>query len=273
MNAQAEQIVIGIDEMPQSRLALRWAVEAAVGRGAVVRVVRACLDDTGRLPVDDCQAELEAAVSYAADRLGEGRASGRLVRRTAARALLGEAADAELIVLGDRGGTTEFGSVAAAVIAGSPCSVLVLRGNNWPGRIVIGTDGSANCDEPVAFAFEEADRAGVPLTVAYCWQPLHAYDEELAIAKKRALLETWLADAVRSYREKYPGVRVRIRVVMGRPAAALAPLTRGSSLLVVGSRRHGRVGGPPVGSVGQDLLHQASCSIAVVHGPAVRNRT
>jgi nucleotide-binding universal stress UspA family protein len=270
MNAQAEQIVIGIDEMPQSRPALQWAVEAAVSRGAVVRVVRACLDETGRLPVEDCQAELEAAAAYAADRLGAGRASGRLVRGTAARVILAEAADAGLIVVGDRGGPAGPGCVAAAVIAGSSCSVIVVRGNNWHGRIVVGTDGSANCEDPVAFAFEEADRAGVPLTVAYCWQPPHAYDEDSAVARKRALLETWLADTVRSCREKYQGVRVRVRVVMGRPAAALAPLTRGSSLLVLGSRSHGQVGGPPVGSVSQDLLHQASCSIAVVHSPPVR---
>jgi nucleotide-binding universal stress UspA family protein len=273
MNAQAEQIVIGIDEMPQSRLALQWAVEAAVSHGGEVRVVRACLDDTGRLPVDDCQAELEAAVSYAADRLGEGRASGRLVRSTAARAILG-ADDADLIVLGDRGGTAGPGSVAAAVIAGSSCSVIVVHGKHRPGgQIVVGTDGSANCEEPVAFAFEQAERTGVPVTVAYCWQPPHAYDDESAVAKRRGLLETWLADTIQSYREKYPGVQVRVSVVSGQPSAALAELTRGASLLVLGSRSHGQVGGPPVGSVSQDLLHQASCSIAVVHCSAVRNRT
>ncbi|MEI8406598.1 MULTISPECIES: universal stress protein [unclassified Kribbella] len=267
MTAPAEQIVVGIDEMPQSRPALRWAVEAAAGRGAAVRVVRPCLDQSGRLPLEDCQAELDAAVAYAVDRLGAGRASGQVVHGTAARAILGAAADATLIALCDQGGTDGLRS-AAAVIAAAPCPVIIVRGNNRPGPVVLGTDGTANCEEPVAFAFEEADRAGVPLTVTYSWQPPHPYDEDSAVATKRALLETGLAETVRPYREKFPGVRVQVTVVMGRPAAALAELTRDASLLVVGSRGHGQVGGPPVGSVGQDLLHQASCSIAVVHTPA-----
>ena len=43
-------ILVGVDDTPESQLALHWAVEAAKGRGAAVRVVRAYLNELSRWP-------------------------------------------------------------------------------------------------------------------------------------------------------------------------------------------------------------------------------
>ncbi|WP_405064883.1 universal stress protein [Kribbella sp. NBC_01510] len=276
-------ILVGIDATPESRLALRWAVEAAEGRGSAVRVVRAYLDELGRwpglgvegyvpppMPLDRFEAELDAAVRYARERLGYDGGSGWLAQSDPANAILIEAAGAEMVVLGTRSRTrvsaAMLGSVATSVAAKAPCPVVVVRGERRTGPVIVGTDGSAESDEAVRFAFDEADRTGLPLTVVHCWHP---HEQHVAsIESTHELLKGWLADSLQAYREKYPAVRVRASVIEGRPSARLVILSESASLVVVGSRGRGGVAGLLLGSVSQSLLHHADSPVAIVrrHG-------
>lgn len=264
------RIVVGIDGTAESRLALSWAVAAASGRQATVRVVRAYLDRIGRWPMDGTceqiyQAELDEAVAFVDERLGAGRAEGRLVHGSAAKALLEAAVAADLIALGTRSGPDWAGfagSTLVAVADGARCPVVAVRSQNWSDPILVGTDCSATCEPAVAFAFGQAEYTGLPLTVAYCWQALHDHDDASAVATKRAMLAQWVAGRIRPHREQHPGVSVRVQVVTGRAIAALAALAPEYSLMVLGS--HSREGDAPLTeSVSASLLQHAACSVVV----------
>jgi len=278
MESARKFILVGVDGGPESQVALRWAVDAAAARGRAVRVVHAYLDQAvqwpaigieGYLPeppVDRYQAELDTAVDFIRDRLGTENGSGWLARDTAANAILKEAPEAELVVLGSRAhskvGAALLGSTATAVTAKAPCPVVVVRGIAAAGPVLVGTDGSADSEAALLFGFEEAARSGSPLEVIYCWQPLAR--QEVAIHDTEALLRNWLAESLAPYRDKFPGVRVRAEVEAGRPAGVLAERSTGSSMVVVGSRGRGGVAGLLLGSVSQSLLHHSTCPVAVV---------
>jgi nucleotide-binding universal stress UspA family protein len=66
---------------------------------------------------------------------------------------------------------------------------------------------------------------------------------------------------------KRAGARARTEVKRGRPADALLALSEQVDLLVIGSRRWGPVARVLLGSTGEALLHDASCSVLVVPRP------
>ncbi|HET6988554.1 MAG TPA: universal stress protein [Kribbella sp.] len=272
-------ILVGVDDAPESQLALHWAVEAAEGRGAAVRVVRAYLDELNGwpplgvegyapppMPQDKYQHEVDRAVQYARDRLGYEGGSGWLASDAAAPAILAEAGDAEMVVVGTRSrnkmSAVMLGSVATSVAAKAPCPVVVVRGEGRTGPVVVGTDGSAESEEALAFGFEEAARTGQPLKVVYCWQPQDQHAE--SIESTQGLLKNWLAESLAPYRNRYPTVQAQASVIEGRPSAQLVDLSADASLVVVGSRGRGGVAGLLLGSVSQSLLHHADSPVAIV---------
>lgn len=272
-------ILVGVDDTPESQLALHWATEAAQARGSAVRVVRAYLNEASRwpalgvegyvpspMPLDQFQHELDDAVRYARDRLGYDRGSGWLANSDPSNAILTEAGQAEMVVVGTRSrnkvSAAVMGSVATAVAAKAPCPVVVVRGEHRTGPIVVGTDGSPDSEDAVAFAFEEAEQTQLPLEVVYCWHP--QAEHALAIDSTEELLRNWLAESIAPYRDKFPTVKVRASVLEGRASAQLIERSENASLVVVGSRGRGGVTGLLLGSVSQSLLHHADSPVAVV---------
>ncbi|GAA2806906.1 universal stress protein [Kribbella solani] len=273
-----DYILVGVDDTPESRTALRWAVDAAVRRDLAIRVVRAYANDLDRWPaigmagyvpppiaLDTFQQELDEAIRIARDRLGEDRVSGSLVDMDPAHAILREAGDAALVVVGTRSpnkmSAAFLGSVATAVTAKALCPVVVVRGERRPGPIVVGTDGSADSDDALTFAFEEAALTGEPLRVVYCWLPQTEY--AAAVAGTEQLLKDWLAESIAPYRDKYPAVQVRAAVLAGRAGTELIKLSATASTVVVGSRGRGGVKGLLLGSVSQSLLHHANSPVVI----------
>lgn len=272
-------ILVGVDDTPESQIALRWAVDAAEARGSAVRVVRAYLDEASRwpalgaegyvpppMPLDKFQDELDDAVRYARDRLGYDGGSGWLANSDPSNAILTEAGEAEMVVVGTRSqnkvSAAVLGSVATAVAAKAPCPVVVVRGEHRAGPVVVGTDGSPDSEDAVMFAFEEAARTTKPLEVVYCWKSQTEY--AAAVASTEELLKDWLAESLAPYRDKYPTVKVRASVVDGRASARLIERSETASLVVVGSRGRGGVTGLLLGSVSQSLLHHADSPVAIV---------
>ncbi|MEV0800686.1 universal stress protein [Kribbella sp. NPDC050281] len=272
-------IMVGVDETPESQIALRWAVEAARERGSAVRVVRAYLQESGSWsglgvegyvpipsPVDRYQEELDAAVRFAQDRLGYERGSGWLANLAPADAILAEAAESDMVVVGTRSrnkmSAAVLGSVATSVSAQAPCPVVVVRGERRTGPVVVGTDGSEDSDEAVAFAFEQASASGQPLMVVHFWHPQERHVESAESASE--LLKNRLAESLAPYQAKHPAVHVKTSLLEGRASAKLVDLSNDASLVVVGSRGRGGVAGLLLGSVSQSLLHHADSPVAVV---------
>jgi nucleotide-binding universal stress UspA family protein len=272
-------ILVGVDDTPESQLALHWAVEAAEARGLAVRVIRAYLDELSRWPalgvegyvpppmsLDKFEHEVDAAVLYARDRLGYDGGSGWLANSDAANAILVEAPQAEMVVLGTRSrnkvSAAVLGSVATSVAAKAPCPVVVVRGERRSGTVVVGTDGSPDSDEALTFGFEEAARTGNDLTVVYCWQPQIQHVAPTASTHQQ--LTNWLTESLEPYRAKFPAVKVTASVLEGRASARLVELSEQASVVVVGSRGRGGVAGLLLGSVSQSLLHHADSPVAIV---------
>jgi nucleotide-binding universal stress UspA family protein len=192
-------------------------------------------------------------------------------------ALCDRSPGAQLIVLGSggHGGLAGLlvGSVGVAVSAHAACPVVVVRGGDAIARdrpVVVGVDDSVEAHAAMAFAAEEASMRGVDLLAIHAWSPPSGprrsdVQPPLAdVAELEATGRQMLTESVRGWSAKYPQLRVTIRLVRGHGQYALSEASADAQLVVVGSRGRGGFVGLVLGSVGQHLLHHASCPVAVV---------
>ncbi|MEV0630515.1 universal stress protein [Nonomuraea wenchangensis] len=188
-------------------------------------------------------------------------------------ALIEAAADAELLVVGNRGtGGLRgllIGSVAYGVAAHSGTDVVLVpaRPAGTPGtrgEIVAGVDGSPHGLRALDFALAEAGRRGVPLRAVHgwAWPQVTGFGPADPDSEQDVLRE--LQTLVEERQDRHPGVTVVTEVVHGHPVEVLKEAAAGADLLVVGSRGHTYFAGLILGSVSQALLHHAPCPLAVV---------
>jgi nucleotide-binding universal stress UspA family protein len=64
------------------------------------------------------------------------------------------------------------------------------------------------------------------------------------------------------------GAEVAVEVIPGSPPEQLIALSREVDLMVIGSRRWGSASPVPLGSTGEELMHDAGCSVTVVPRPS-----
>jgi nucleotide-binding universal stress UspA family protein len=139
------RIVVGVDGSESAKKALRWAAKLAQSSGATVDAVQSWDIPTtlglGYLPQDvDLGKDTEKWLEETVDEVfGPDRpAALRTVVHcgSAARVLLDECKDAQLLVVGSRGHGGFYGlllgSVSAAVAEHAPCPVLVIHGDQEP---------------------------------------------------------------------------------------------------------------------------------------------
>jgi len=284
-------VVVGVDGSPSSLDAVALAAHEARLRGTGLRVVHAFFwpalhVSLGPSPSGPPEGGLrnmaerlvEEAVERAHTAEPEVDVTGEVVVGEALTVLEAESADADLIVLGNRGlgafGGLLLGSLAVELSAHAHCPVMVTRGEPGEGgEVLLGVEGSPEAEPAVGFAFAEAswrraelvafhawsewtertyDGPGDPLTLAY--DPEHLRDEE----------ERLLAEALSGWQDRYPDVRVRRRLVKRRTRPALIEASGRAQLLVVGARGRGGFTGLLLGSVSQAILHHARCPVAVV---------
>lgn len=138
-----DKIVAGVDGSVHAQQALRWAIEEAKLRAAVLVVVHAwhppymgatpltAIAIDTRLIEEEAHRVLHAAAADAVD-AGLDTTEHHLVHGSAARAILDEAENATLVVVGARGlgGFTGLllGSVSHQVAHHAPCPVVIVHG-------------------------------------------------------------------------------------------------------------------------------------------------
>ncbi|MFD7660238.1 universal stress protein [Actinosynnema sp. NPDC059797] len=276
-------VVVGVDGSASALEAVRWAAAEARRLAVPLRAVHAEL----RLPADSPELEGRARKAL------HGQAW-RWLREAAAQAravdpevvlelhvevaepvplLLAESADAALVVLGSRGlgGFTALllGSTAVALTARGGCPVVVVRGEQGGGPVVVGVHE----EHPalLACAFEQAAARGVPLVAVHAWHaPPEALHDGMAdalgidVADHDATRGGRLADTLAPWRRKYPEVPLELVVAHGSPARALTERARGASLLVVGCHGRSPLTGYALGSTSHALVHHAPCPVLVV---------
>ncbi|MFG1813535.1 universal stress protein [Kribbella sp. NPDC049174] len=279
-------IVVGYDGSPASETAGHWAAIEAGRRHAKVRLVHVLsVPLSGPIGVSLQTESLRQAAQRLLDQTcAHMRAEhpgleieGVLQFGGAAPALLQEATDAVLTVVGSRG-LGEFrdlavGSVSAHVATHAPCPVVVIpprwRSEGADG-IVVGVDGSPTSSAAIDFAFAQAQARNTTLTAVLAWHdpvrtgpgdmlPL-VYDLD-ALEQQAA---TVLAESIAGRSETYPDVLVKQELVRGHADDVLIDTGRTAELLVVGSRGRGAFRGLLLGSTSRSLVHYAPCPVAVV---------
>ncbi|MGW4566182.1 universal stress protein [Streptomyces sp. NPDC004561] len=281
-------ITAGVDGTEESLAALRWAGREAVRRGLPLRVVHAwryaeALAEADR---DTQQGWVSEGVSEAVRDIGERHpelaVNVDVVEGGAVEALVREAAEAELLVLGSRGHGPVvgflLGSVGQQVIAEAGRPVVLVRAGDRAtaeaaGRdVVVGQHGGPeDSAATLRFAFETAAARGATVRAVRAWSlpPVFAYSPgSLRLLDDVGGLEPYekraLAEALEPWRKRFPEVPVAEQVEMGSAAQVLLSLADRAQLMVVGRRAHRTAVGARIGSVAHGVLHHADCPVAVV---------
>ncbi|GAA0507235.1 hypothetical protein GCM10011581_41130 [Saccharopolyspora subtropica] len=143
------------------------------------------------------------------------------------------------------------------------------------GGVVVGVDNSASSLRALVAAAEEAKLRNAILHVVRAWSirtaPRPADCPPNAVPSMSQFHETVREDTERIVAAKlgdHPGLDVRIHVVHSPSPQALLSASKGADLLVVGHRGRGGFAGLMLGSVAEQCVRHASCSVLVVR-PAV----
>jgi nucleotide-binding universal stress UspA family protein len=278
MTGTTHGILVGYDGSPGSEQALGWALQEARWRGAVLTVCHAWAPEHVPGPPGEGGAPdgpqwageqiLAQALRFARTVMGPATARPLLAAGPAAKVLCGQSVDADMVVVGSRGGGgltgLLLGSVSQQVSAYAHGRVVVVRGH-WhqaaeyvPGPVAVGADGSAASRAAIGFAAEEAVLRGVPL-LAVC-----ALADTPGGLGGAGRMEEAVGHDIARWEKEHPEVAIRRQVSPGQPRTALLAAAREAQLLVVGNRGRGGVTGMPLGSVSQAVLHHSSCPVAVV---------
>ncbi|MDQ0989015.1 universal stress protein [Streptomyces sp. V3I7] len=283
-------ITAGVDGTEESVAALAWAAREAVRRVLPLRLVHAWrfqpYEEFGGTDRETQGAWARDVVTRAAravtERHPELAVSVDVLEGPVVESLVTAAADAEMLVLGSRGHGPVvgflLGSVGQQVIAEATRPVVLVRAGDRPageaaGReIVVGQQGSPQ-DSAAAlrFAFEAAAARGAGVRAVRAWTlpPVFAYSPgSLKFLDEAGGLEPYekraLAEALKPWRERFPGVRVAEHVEMGSAGQVLLSVAGRAQLMVVGRRAHRTAVGARIGSVAHGVLHHADCPVAVV---------
>jgi nucleotide-binding universal stress UspA family protein len=292
------RILAATDFSPESRAAARaGATLAAKHRGIlwIAHAVPTVIDSPGGLP--RMYREMQALVEADSNRHLSAAVRAASKPGVAARALdlRGSAADAirraavskkaDLVVVGTHGRTglprLLVGSVAAKILATSPCPVLAVSRRAFSGRvrrIVVGTDFSPASRRAWETALSLARNQRGRLRVVHAVRPLaqgqavawaYAEAEAALVAEARVRLRKLVAEARRA------GVSADAVVLIGAAHEVLAGAARGQrdAWIVVGT--HGRTGlrGALLGSVAARVVATAPCPVLTVRsGTSNRSR-
>lgn len=281
------KILVGADGSTGSRDAAATAAALGAATGAEVELVGVFHDPRLHLPGRPQHDEAERAMAAAVASVRADQAPGAAVRviadHAAARGLqhAAEQDGASLLVLGSsdggEAGCVRVGRTARQALRSAPCPVLVAaRGDGTaaaPTRIVAGLDGSVESQLALAAARELASATGADLDVVAVVDDrfpvshvpggviIDLADWDQIVADQRAHMAAMLERLV----PPAEGVRTDLRE--GDPTDALLAAAIGADLLVVGSRRWGRLSRVVLGSTSEDLVAIAPCSVLVVPRP------
>lgn len=285
-------IVVGVDGSEAALGAVRWATTLAAALDVPIHLVHAIphfdwFSPTAlALSSEDLQKELQDVGNK---QLAEAEAvvratnesvpvEGSLVDGPVADVFAELSEGSRIVVLGahwsSRASDVLLGGQTIRVINRAQCPVLAWRKEpgttvSGPRPIVVGVDDSDNAKRSLVQAFSYADTLQAPLVVAHFWSMAAAvglgytaaYIDWDALGREN---RQWVDDLVAPLAQQYPGVDVQIVSTDSAPARGLNQLSESAQLVVVGTRGRGQLTGAVLGSVSQNLVHHARCSVLVV---------
>lgn len=249
-------VILGIKEKQPT--AIRFAADAAIARGAVLRIVH-CVDvrvagDFVSVPTESWRSAGEAILEDARDVLSgidpAPPAEYVLDDGLPFHTLRDAAGDASLVVVGVDAagwlGPLFGGSVTERLITHAPSPVAIVPERYWPkeasGPVFVAIDARSPAAGPLRFAFTEADRRGSELHVAHVMPEDELFSGSMS---HRAAVSEVLA----GWREQYPDVHVKQRTFFDDAADGCVRVTEEAELLVLGRRRNHVFGHPVLAEI------------------------
>jgi nucleotide-binding universal stress UspA family protein len=283
----SRQIVVGVDGSPPAERALVWAVDAAtrddaqllIAHGGDVLPKAELALGGGR---DYSRDLLRDAVATAIDVGGTCNVSTVLRQQSPAELLLELSDDARMVVVGTHGAGrivgALLGSVAYRVAAHARCPVVVVpEGWRAPATgearaITVGVSGSVSGGDALEFAFDEAERAGVPLVAVRSWTELDSTRRDVDLANNgnerlRHEQQELLTGIVEAAWARHPTVEVVTELSSEPVYDALLAAAARADLLVLGCRHADDHMFSRLGPIASRLLHTSPCPVAVVGHP------
>ena len=289
-----EGIVVGVDGSPSSDVAVRWAAREAGMRHVPLSLVHVVERPPwglvalggGAVPPPSEISEwqktegeeiISAAVELAKDTVQNGtlpQLNVEVYFSATGPALFDLSTHAQMIVVGCRGhgrvGRILLGSVSSGLIHHAQCPVAVVHDEipvaSQPSQlpVVVGVDGSPASELATAIAFDEASWRGVELIALHAWSDADVSDiPSIEWSAQQAVGEEALAERLAGWRERYPDVAVRRRIVLDAPAHHLLEEAESSQLVVVGSHGRGGFSGMLLGSVSTAVAQAARVPVIV----------
>ncbi len=279
-----DPVVVGVDGSGRSLKALMWAARRASLHRVPLRILHALPRYEADFPLfppgrfEEAQHRGQAIIEEATSLVHEAHPDLDLVTEmpmsTPARLLLAESEHAHAVVIGAKGddiGNLLLGSTTLQVVGHAACPVVVVHHVTTGHHLVaVGTDGSPDSTEALAFAFRAAslDTARLQVVSAlglpqgwptHLLRPLPEDDDD--VDERRRQVE----DQIAPFREQHPDIEVDLDIHRVGPLRGLVTASHRADLLVLGSRGRGGFHGLAVGSTTHKLLHMAGCPLAVVH--------
>lgn len=301
------KVLVGVDGSAVCRRALVWALgEAAAGGGSVVAlhawrplVTVGGWNGLGAEVLSSEEGADRGALGLLEAEVAQARTLSQhdavvidlsVVVGDPGQQLVGAAADADLVVVGQRGHgallSALLGSTTSYVLHHSPCPVVVLprdEAGEATKRIVVGVDGSEPARAALRWAADHARRDGLPLFVVHAWAfaappylpmggvafdalPLGAPPPDLDVDQdeQQARMATWLHGEIETCLPDREGLDLTERVLVGTSSAALLEEAGPHDLLVLGSRGRGGFSELLLGSVAHQCAHHADGVVVVV---------
>lgn len=282
-------VIVGIDDSPAAKVAVRWAARDAELRNVPLTLVHAISpevatwpnvrlppglarwqQDHGRRLVDEAFRMVEEASQLG----GPAEVQTRVLPSAAVPTLTDLSKDADLLVTGCRGSGRWsgrlMGSVSSGLLRYAHCPVAIVHDEDplppHPSHapVLLGIDGSPASESATAIAFEEASRRNVGLIALHAWSDADASEwPEIDWPATQSASEAVLAERLAGWQEQYPDVRVDRTVVRDKPARQLVQRSAEAQLVVVGSRGRGGFAGMLVGSVGETVAQMAPIPVIV----------